>query len=71
MCPQAVGLIQKSCEENNIICSTISIIDEITQRLKIKRYLSVPYALGYPLGQIKNFNEKKENIKKLLNLAIN
>ena len=71
MCPQAVGLIQKSCEENNIICSTISIIDEITQRLKIKRYLSVPYALGYPLGQIKNFNEQKENIKKLLNLAIN
>ena len=71
MCPQAVGLIQKSCEENNIICSTISIIDEITQRLKIKRYLSVPYALGYPLGQTKNFNEKKENIKKLLNLAIN
>jgi len=71
MCPQAVGLIQKSCEENNIICSTISIIDEITQRLKIKRYLSVPYALGYPLGQTKNFNEQKENIKKLLNLAIN
>ena len=71
MCPQAVGLIQKSCEENNIICSTISIIDEITQRLKIKRYLSVPYALGYPLGQTKNFNEQKENIKKLLNLAMN
>ena len=71
MCPQAVGLIQKSCEENNIICSTISMIDEITQRLKIKRYLSVPYALGYPLGQTKNFNEQKENIKKLLNLAIN
>ena len=71
MCPQAVGLIQKSCEENNIICSTISIIDEITQRLKIKRYLSVPYALGFPLGQTKNFNEQKENIKKLLNLAIN
>tara|TARA_B100000212_G_C26954855_1_gene355936 strand:+ start:103 stop:318 length:216 start_codon:yes stop_codon:yes gene_type:complete len=71
MCPQAVGLIQKSCEENNIICSTISIIDEITKRLKIKRYLSVPYALGYPLGQTKNFNEQKENIKKLLNLAIN
>ena len=71
MCPQAVGLIQKSCEENNIICSTISIIDEITQRLKIKRSLSVPYALGYPLGQTKNFNEQKENIKKLLNLAIN
>ena len=71
MCPQAVGLIQKSCEENNIICSTISIIDEITHKLKIKRYLSVPYALGYPLGQTNNFNEQKENIKKLLNLAIN
>ena len=71
MCPQAVGLIQKSCEENNIICSTISIIDQITKRLKIKRYLSVPYALGYPLGQTKNLMNRKENIKKLLNLAIN
>jgi len=71
MCPQAVGLIQKSCEENNIICSTISIIDEITQKLKIKRYLRVPYELGYPLGQTKNYNEQKENIKKLLNLVIN
>ena len=30
MCHQTVGLVQKICEENNIICSTISIIDEIT-----------------------------------------
>ena len=71
MCPQAVGLIQKSCEEKNIICSTISIIDEITKKLKVKRYLSVPYKLGYPLGQTKNFIEQKKNVKKLLNLVDN
>ena len=36
----------KNFEENNLICSTISIIDEITKKLNIKRYLSVPYELA-------------------------
>ena len=46
MCHQTVGLVQKYLEENNIICSTISIVDEITRKLKTKTYLSVPYDLG-------------------------
>ena len=70
MCPQTVGLIQKSCEEDGIICATISIIDEITSKLNIKRYLSVPYDLGEPLGDPSNYSEQKNTIKKLLHKII-
>tara|TARA_B000000609_G_C24078999_1_gene296309 strand:- start:125 stop:340 length:216 start_codon:yes stop_codon:yes gene_type:complete len=66
MCHQTVGLIQKVFEENEIICSTISIIDEITIKLKTKRYLSVPYDLGFPLGNPNDYNEQEDNLKKLL-----
>ena len=71
MCHQTVGLIQKVFEENEIICSTISIIDEITIKLKTKRYLSVPYNLGFPLGNPNDYNEQEDNLKKLLLKTIN
>ena len=68
MCPQAVGLIQKACEEAGIICSVISIIDEITEQLKIPRYYSVPYSMGYPLGNSDDFKNQKTICKKTLEL---
>tara|TARA_B100001287_G_C22613504_1_gene496338 strand:+ start:366 stop:578 length:213 start_codon:yes stop_codon:yes gene_type:complete len=70
MCHQTVGLIQKSLEENNIICSTISIIDEITEKLRTKRFLSVPYELGFPLGGPDDNVEQKNNLKKMLELVL-
>tara|TARA_Y100001935_G_scaffold203815_1_gene172519 strand:+ start:782 stop:994 length:213 start_codon:yes stop_codon:yes gene_type:complete len=70
MCHQTVGLIQKSLEENNIICSTISIIDEITEKLRTKRFLSVPYELGFPLGSSDDDVEQKNNLKKMLELVL-
>ena len=69
MCPQAVGLVQKGCEENGIICSTISIIDEISRKLKISRYLSVPSELGYPLGELDDFDNQKDICKRALDLV--
>ena len=68
MCPQAVGLVQKYCEENGIICSTISIIDEISQKLKIIRYLSVSSKLGYPFGDPDDFDNQKDICKRALDL---
>ena len=70
MCPQTVGLVQKTCEENGIICSTISIIDEINRKLKIIRYLSVPSKLGYPLGNSDDFDNQKDICKQALDLVI-
>ena len=71
MCHQTVGLIQKALEENDIICSSISIIDEITVKLRTKIYLSVPYDLGFPIGDPNNYAEQEDNIKKLLRKIIN
>ena len=69
MCPQAVGLVQKTCEGNGIICTTISIIDEISRKLKIIRYLSVPSELGYPLGEHDDFDNQKDICKRALDLV--
>ena len=69
MCPQAVGLVQKACEENGIICSTISIIDEISRKLKIIRYLSVSFELGYPLGNPDGFDDQKDICQRALDLV--
>ncbi|RPH01773.1 MAG: hypothetical protein CBD13_001225 [Candidatus Pelagibacter sp. TMED153] len=70
MCHQTVGLVQKVCEENGLICSSISIIDEINEKIKIKRYLSVPYKLGYPLGETNNFIGQKNIVQKLLSCIV-
>ena len=69
MCPQTVGLVQKACEENEIICSTISIIDEISPKLKIIRFLSVPSELGYPLSDPADFDNQKDICKRALDLV--
>ena len=71
MCHQTVGLVQKFCEENKLICSSISIINEINEKIKTKRYLSVPYKLGYPLGETNNFIEQKNIVQKLLSCITN
>lgn len=68
MCHQTVGLIQKNLEENNVICSTVSIIDEISEKIMTKRFMSVPYELGFPLGGHDDDIEQKGNIVKLLKL---
>ena len=70
MCTQTVGLIQKSCEENGIVSSTVSIIDELNIILQVYRYLSVPFDLGYPLGNPTNHKQQKQIIKNLLNLIV-
>ena len=68
MCHQTVGLIQKNLEQNNVICSTVSIIDEISEKIMTKRFMSVPYELGSPLGRHDDDIEQKDNIVKLLKL---
>ena len=41
------------------------------EKIKIKRYLSVPYKLGYPLGETNNFIEQKNIVQKLLSCITN
>jgi len=68
MCPQAVGLVQKECEEVGISCSVISILDEINMQLKVPRYFSVPFPMGFPLGEPDNFDIQKKICTEALKL---
>jgi hypothetical protein len=50
MCHQAVGLIQAEIERRGISTASITLMPEVTRAVRPPRALSVPFALGYPLG---------------------
>jgi hypothetical protein len=54
MCNQSVGLIQRSIEYSGIATVSISLLKEITEKIRPPRALFVPYPLGYPLGEPDN-----------------
>jgi hypothetical protein len=51
MCHQTVGLIAGELERRGIATTSITMLREITEKVRTPRALSVPYALGYPLGK--------------------
>ncbi|MDP7027964.1 MAG: hypothetical protein QF380_06120 [Candidatus Marinimicrobia bacterium] len=61
-------MVQKYCEESGIACSTVSIIDEINVKMKVSRFYSVPYELGYPLGPAGDFQNQLTICRKALEL---
>lgn len=50
MCHQAVGLIQAEIERQGITTASITMMPEITRKVRPPRALAVTYPLGYPLG---------------------
>jgi hypothetical protein len=54
MCNQSVGLIQREVEYAGISTVSISLLKEITEKIKPPRALFVPFPLGYPLGEPNN-----------------
>ncbi|HEU5384089.1 MAG TPA: selenoprotein B, partial [Ktedonobacteraceae bacterium] len=50
MCHQSVGLIQRQIESQGMTTVSISLLREITEKVRPPRALFVPYPLGYPLG---------------------
>jgi hypothetical protein len=50
MCNQAVGLIQGSLEQVGIATVGISLLPDVTKKVRPPRTLSVPFRFGYPLG---------------------
>ena len=54
MCNQSVGLIQRAIEYAGITTVSISLLREITERIRSPRALFGPYPLGYPLGEPNN-----------------
>lgn len=51
MCNQSVGLIQRAIEYAGITTVSISLLREITEKIRPPRALFVPFPLGYPLGK--------------------
>ncbi len=51
MCHQTVGLVAAELEKRGIATTSVTALPEITEKVRPPRALSVPYALGYPLGR--------------------
>ena len=54
MCNQSVGLIQRAVEAAGVSTVSITLIEDITRKVKPPRALSVPYGFGHPLGEPNN-----------------
>ena len=50
MCHQSVGLIQSIIERAGIPTASVTLLEEITERVAPPRALFVDFPLGYPLG---------------------
>ena len=51
MCHQSVGLVQSVIEKSGIPTVSITLLTEITGRVRPPRALAVDRPLGYPLGE--------------------
>jgi hypothetical protein len=69
MCHQAVGLVQAELERRGIRTASISLLPEVTASVRPPRSLTVPYALGYPLGRPDDPAVQTELVRALLALA--
>lgn len=50
MCHQTVGLVAGELERRGIATTSITMLREVTEKVRPPRALLVPYRLGYPLG---------------------
>ena len=51
---QTVGLAQAEIEKRNIPTASITMLPDITRKITPPRALTVPYPLGFPLGEANN-----------------
>ena len=65
---QTVGLAQQIIEARGITTASITMLSGITKKLKPPRALSVPYPLGFPLGEANNPELQHEILSDLLAL---
>lgn len=70
MCHQAVGLIQAEIERRGIRTASITMLPEVTRAVRPPRALSVPFALGYPLGTPSDPAAQRRILRQLLQLVL-
>jgi len=66
MCHQSVGLIQSLIENAGIPTASITLLPEVTERVRPPRALVVDRPLGYPLGAPNDANLQKQIIRSAL-----
>ena len=65
---QTVGLAQQIIEERGIPTASITMLEGITRKIRPPRALSVPYPLGFPLGEANNAELQIDILRQLLTL---
>ncbi len=68
MCHQSVGLVQSIIERAGIPTASITLLPEVTRRVRPPRALVVDRPLGYPLGEPCNGAVQKDIIEVALRL---
>lgn len=66
---QTVGLAQAEIEKRGIPTASITMLADITRKIRPPRALAVPYRLGYPLGEANNRELQTAILKQLLALV--
>ncbi|KAA0256404.1 MAG: hypothetical protein EDX89_01385 [Acidobacteria bacterium] len=51
MCHQTVGLVAGEIEKRGIATTSVSVLAEVTRKVRPPRTLLADYPLGYPLGR--------------------
>jgi hypothetical protein len=68
MCHQSVGLTASVIERAGIPTVVLSLLHEVTKKVKPPRSLSVPFGFGYPLGQAHNVELQNRIVRQALAL---
>ena len=66
MCVQTVGLAQAAVEARGIPTVSVTMLENVTRKIRPPRALSVPYPLGYPLGEPGNRSLQTEILHAML-----
>ncbi len=69
MCHQTAGLVGGELERRGVTTAAISLIPEITDRVRPPRALQVPYPLGYPFGRPNDPPLQRRILRALLRLT--
>ena len=77
MCHQTVGLVGAELERNPpeggrrsaVVTASISLLPEITRKIRPPRALEVPYPLGFPLGRPNDPPLQRRILRALLRLT--
>jgi hypothetical protein len=68
MCNQTASLVARALEESGISTVTISLLREITEKVRPPRALEVPYGFGFPLGRANDVGLQHKILKAALDM---